>query len=240
MPACGARARTRRNSSPRMSAWRRSRPPPPYSRGHMGAVQPWPAMRSSQSLTSGFGYSARRPPPLSSPGPGGRRIEAGQLSANQPRTSSRNSIAAPSRMIAPMAQVNDRRGFFASVARGAVCDIFVSETAFRRRGDLGRRGFGRRAGIGRRTDLLRGLRPRDPAFGGQRGACRSRDALNAGCWIMARPCGPAWFGKVPPRGLVLVPSQSLEQTCRTPARPVSDDRLSGVPLGRPRCCDPRR
>ena len=39
--------------------------------------------------------------------------------------------------------------------------------------------------LGGGVDLLRGLRP-GPRFGGWRGAGRSRDALNAKCWIWAR------------------------------------------------------
>ena len=61
-PASGAGALMRRISSSSTKLSAASRPPPPYSFGQVGAVQPRSAMRSSHSLVSGLAYTALRPP----------------------------------------------------------------------------------------------------------------------------------------------------------------------------------
>src|SRR6202000_5999 len=70
-------------------------PPPPYSLGQVGAVQPLSAMRSSQSFCSGFLNVALRPPQIelsssSVTATAVPRIEGGQFASSQARVSSRN------------------------------------------------------------------------------------------------------------------------------------------------------
>jgi hypothetical protein len=76
-------------SSLSTAACSRDKPPPPYSRGQVGTVQPRAAMRSSHSLLSGFLYTALRPPQIRSSSGMGVRIDGGQLSSSQARTSVR-------------------------------------------------------------------------------------------------------------------------------------------------------
>ena len=64
-------------------------PPPPYSAGHVGAVQPREAILSIQTLVSGLGYDAFRPPHGISRSGMGVRMEAGQFSSSQARVSAR-------------------------------------------------------------------------------------------------------------------------------------------------------
>ena len=89
MPATGARTPNARISSSRMTYRSLSRPAPPYSSGQIGTEKPRSAQRSSHSRWSSV-IGTLVPPPGTSPGP---RQLAGQLSANQDRTSLRNDIA---------------------------------------------------------------------------------------------------------------------------------------------------
>ena len=67
------------------------RPPPPYSFGSCGAVQPFSPILSSHSLDSGLTYSAFLPPHTSSSGTRGVLILGGQFSSNHSLTSFLNN-----------------------------------------------------------------------------------------------------------------------------------------------------
>src|SRR3990172_5506500 len=89
-PMSGTGARSRAISWESSFACAGERPAPPYSRGQLGAVQPRPAMRSSQSFTPGSGYTAFRPPQL----PSSSEVcdptsEGGQFARSQSRAASR-------------------------------------------------------------------------------------------------------------------------------------------------------
>ena len=68
-------------------------PPPPYFVGHVGAVQPLAAMRSSQSFCSGRTYSARLPPATCSFSGMKVRMTGGQFASSHARVSVRNVLA---------------------------------------------------------------------------------------------------------------------------------------------------
>src|SRR4030081_1223620 len=87
----GERALIARSSSRSTFASSRDRPPPPYSFGHVGAVQPRSAMRSSQRFwSSDLKFQLRPPQQRSSSSSRGRRIKGGQLLASHARVSLRN------------------------------------------------------------------------------------------------------------------------------------------------------
>src|SRR5581483_3379510 len=90
-PTSGGRRRRRAISWASTLASAADRPPPPYSRGQVGAVQPRSAITASQRWTSS-GYVVLRPPQHTSSGErGGVAIEGGALAASQRRTSSRKA-----------------------------------------------------------------------------------------------------------------------------------------------------
>ena len=68
----------------------------------MGAVQPRLAMRSSQSLASGFLKVAFRPPQTVSSSGMGVRMLSGQFASSQARTSARNAPAGSKESGSPM------------------------------------------------------------------------------------------------------------------------------------------
>src|SRR5579864_5131519 len=88
----GGRAFKRASSCASTRASALASPPPPYSLGQVGAVQPLADMRSSQSC-SGFLNLALRPPQIelssSSSTAALPRIEGGQLASSQLRVSLR-------------------------------------------------------------------------------------------------------------------------------------------------------
>ncbi len=68
-----------------------SRPPPPYSFGQSGTVQPLSRMRSNQTRCGSDENLVLRPPQNTSPSPlAGLRISGGQLASSQARVSRRN------------------------------------------------------------------------------------------------------------------------------------------------------
>ena len=87
----GGRALIRAISCSSTRACAAVRPPPPYSLGHMGAVQPFSAMRSSQILLSGLAHLNLAPPQGVSSAVRGVRMEAGQLASSHSRVSVRNT-----------------------------------------------------------------------------------------------------------------------------------------------------
>src|SRR5580692_5269320 len=92
----GGRALSRPISCCSARASELDRPPPPYSLGQVGAVQPLSAIRSNQSFASGFFHLARRPPQIelsssSVTAAAAPRIEAGQLASSQLRASFRKA-----------------------------------------------------------------------------------------------------------------------------------------------------
>ncbi len=99
------RALIRRSSCCRMRACALLRPPPPYSAGHSGAVQPFSPMRSSQTFESGFLNASRVPPQTISSSFIGVRMLGGQFSSSQfctlVRNSSRSSGASKAIIILP-------------------------------------------------------------------------------------------------------------------------------------------
>ena len=69
------------------------KPPPPYSFGHSGTVQPRSAMRSSHTRCASFLNFQRRPPQQTSPSSAtGWRISAGQFASSQARVSRRKAL----------------------------------------------------------------------------------------------------------------------------------------------------
>src|SRR5271163_2071038 len=72
----------------RIFASSRESPPPPYSRGHSGTVQPLAAMRSIHCFCASDLKVTRRPPQQVSSSPtGGLRISGGQLASSHARVS---------------------------------------------------------------------------------------------------------------------------------------------------------
>ncbi len=65
-------------------------PPPPYCFGHIGHVQPFSAIRVSQTRDSGLTNFSRRPPHTVSSSLPGVRIDGGQFASSQARVSLRN------------------------------------------------------------------------------------------------------------------------------------------------------
>ena len=88
--ASGERHSSARISCARTLASSTDKPPPPYSRGQVGTVQPRSPMRSSQMRCASLVNTALRPPQqMSSSLAIGVRISAGQLASSQARVSAR-------------------------------------------------------------------------------------------------------------------------------------------------------
>ena len=88
-PNSGCRAPSCCISSFRIWASAGDSPPPPYSRGQVGTVQPRSTMSASQRWLSGFLNTALRPPQTRSSSGMGVRNDAGQWVSSQCRVSRR-------------------------------------------------------------------------------------------------------------------------------------------------------
>ena len=92
MPRKGARQPRSCISSSRIRASSAVSPPPPYFFGHVGAVHPFAAIRSSQIFCSGRIYSARLPPATCSSSGMRVRMAGGQFSSSQARLCARKVV----------------------------------------------------------------------------------------------------------------------------------------------------